>query len=163
TLLAVDAGVDRLHRLALGVEVHRLLALGEGAAREERAALALAAHHRRAALGALVLRRLDDRHRLAVGADVHDRLALRAAGAAEERPNLAEPLGHRLAAGRALDLALDLELGRLRLALRRLEVVAAAVLLAPARAADEFLPGLAGVVDDQRLAALGAVLARLLT
>src|SRR5207245_140959 len=48
----------RAHRLALGVEVHRGLALRVAAAAEERPAPPHPLDHRLAALGALVLRRL---------------------------------------------------------------------------------------------------------
>src|SRR5262249_53423661 len=75
-LLALDAGIDRLLRVALGVHVHDALALGVAGAAQERPALALAQHHRLAALLADVLRRLCRQDRLAVLADVHDRLAL---------------------------------------------------------------------------------------
>src|SRR5205814_1489125 len=102
-LLALDAGVDRLDRFALGIDLDDVLALGIAAAAEERAAFAHALHHRAAALFAHVLGRLAGDDRLPFGIEVHGGLAFRIATAAEERPRLAGAAHHVLAAIRTLD------------------------------------------------------------
>src|SRR5262249_30745592 len=136
-LLALDAGVDRLDRIALRVHVLGVLALRVAGAGQERAAFSLAQHHLLAALLADVLRRPGAQHRVAFRVEIHGRGAFRVAAATEERAAFAHPLHHRLAAGGAL--VLGQHRGRPGLlALARLDVLALGV----AAAAGELLAGL---------------------
>src|SRR5262249_18260030 len=142
-------------RVALGVHVLGVFALGVAAAGQERAAPPFADHHRRAALLALVLGRPGSRHRLALGVEVHRHPALRVAGTAQEWPARADPLQHRLAAVGANVLGLDRSLAG-RFVAGWLGVIALRI----ARTPEETGAGLLAETRQQRLAALGADLAR---
>src|SRR5262249_39569057 len=151
-------GVDRLERVALGVDVLGIAALGIARAGQERPARPLAQDHRLAALIANMLGRLAGQDRFTLRIEVHGRLAVGVTPASPEGAALTHAFEHRLAAFRAQML------GHFRgrpcfLTLARLDVLAA---FFPARATNKLVARLLAVLNDERFAALRTVLARLL-
>src|SRR5262249_38064734 len=74
---AVNPGLNGLDRVALGIHVFGVFALGIAGAGEERATAALADHHLAAALLAFVLRRHGGEDGFAGLVEIHRRLAIR--------------------------------------------------------------------------------------
>src|SRR5262249_48039587 len=97
-LFALNAGFDRLERIALGIYVLGVTALRIAGAGQKRTARSLAEHHRFAAFVADMLCRLAGQHGLTFGVEVHCRLAFWIAAAPQERSAFPHPLQHGLSA-----------------------------------------------------------------